>query len=45
MSALSVFMQESTSQRQYPISYMETAIMTYLQTCKYVLYTSAVQLM
>ncbi|XP_014675931.1 PREDICTED: trafficking protein particle complex subunit 8-like [Priapulus caudatus] len=34
MAALSVFMQGVNSQRQYPNHYMETAISTYLSTCK-----------
>uniref|UniRef100_A0A1I8JS12 Foie-gras_1 domain-containing protein n=1 Tax=Macrostomum lignano TaxID=282301 RepID=A0A1I8JS12_9PLAT len=34
MAALSAFMQEGTSQRNYPHPYMENAIATYLQNCK-----------
>lgn len=34
MAALSVFMQGSSSQHEYPARYMESAITTYLYTCK-----------
>lgn len=34
MACLSIFMQDSTNQRQYPLHYMETTITTYLAACK-----------
>lgn len=34
MACMSVFMQGNTSQRQYPHLYMDTAVTTYLSTCK-----------
>ncbi|XP_067142139.1 trafficking protein particle complex subunit 8 [Centruroides vittatus] len=34
MAALSVFMMGSSSQRQFPTHYMDSAITTYLNTCK-----------
>ena len=36
MACISVFMQGNSNQRQYPQHYMESAVSTYLNTCKYV---------